>query len=808
MIGLGGVRTGAGVLLTAVLATAFAAPGTPADASADDAFDGRDTAPVAAPSTEPVVADNQLVVRFRPGTRDRVDRIEDAGAEFERTITAGWVGVRTPDGDRAEVSAALAADPAVLDVELNYMRTATAVVPNDTHWALQSDYLSPLRVEAAWDVTTGAGVTIAVVDTGVDLDHPDLAGRLVPGYDFVNDDATPQDDNGHGTLVAGTAAATGNNGVGVSGVAPAATIMPVKVLDADGGGNDVDISAGITWAADHGADVVNLSLAGPGNSAMLAAAVAYARSVGVVVVAATGNAGVDIPYYPAASPGVVSVGATGDDGSAAWFSNRGAYVDVAAPGLAVVSTALDDTYDDASGTSLAAPIVAGIAALVRAHEPGLTEAAVTARLRNTAKDRGPAGFDPVFGAGTVDAYAAVGGPLPASGAQVPAGFGESNATFAQATPMATTASATITPELDEDWYSFDAVPGSYTITVTPFVTGIPLEPRALNPAIELRSPGNALVATKNAQPVNKPETLVQTVTTAGAYRIRIVNAASSASPGSYSLTVALAPPPASPPAPAPPAPASPPAVTAAPAGYWMVDGGGRVYAFGSVSNFGGRSDGAVDLEPTPSGYGYWLVAGTGEVSAFGDASYFGGANASQLAPFVTVTSMSRTANGGGYWLFTTRGRALPFGNAPFLGDMSNVVLNGPVLDSVSTPSGGGYFMVASDGGVFAFGDALFAGSMGGSRLNGPVQSLVPDRDGRGYWLVARDGGVFAFDAAFRDSMGGARLNRPITGMVRFGDGYLMVGEDGGIFNFSNQPFFGSLGASPPPVPVVSVATTG
>ena len=118
-----------------------------------------------------------------------------------------------------------------------------------------------------------------------------------------------------------------------------------------------------------------------------------------------------------------------------------------------------------------------------------------------------------------------------------------------------------------------------------------------------------------------------------------------------------------------------------------------------------------------------------------------------------MTSISRTATGQGYWLFTTRGKVLSFGDAAFYGDLRNLALNGPILDSVSTPSGHGYFMVGSDGGVFAFGDAKFAGSMGGVHLNAPVQSLVPDGDGIGYWLVASDGGVFAFSAPFRGSHG-------------------------------------------------------
>ena len=244
-------------------------------------------------------------------------------------------------------------------------------------------------------------------------------------------------------------------------------------------------------------------------------------------------------------------------------------------------------------------------------------------------------------------------------------------------------------------------------------------------------------------------------------------------------------------------------------GYWMVSGGGTVYAFGDARWLGNAAApagaDAVDLEPTPSGAGYWVVDERGAVSPFGDAARVGSVNAGGLAAKERVTSLSATPSGKGYWIFTTRGRVLPFGDAVSYGDMAKVALNGPVLDSIPTPSGRGYYMVAGDGGIFAFGDAGFYGSMGGKKLNAPVQSLVPDGDGAGYWLVASDGGIFAFDAPFRGSMGDRKLNKPVTGMVRFGDGYLMVGEDGGIFNFSSQPFAGSLGANPPPRPVVSVA---
>jgi myo-inositol-hexaphosphate 3-phosphohydrolase len=244
-------------------------------------------------------------------------------------------------------------------------------------------------------------------------------------------------------------------------------------------------------------------------------------------------------------------------------------------------------------------------------------------------------------------------------------------------------------------------------------------------------------------------------------------------------------------------------------GYWMVGSDGKVYAFGEAKTYGDASlpagAQAVDLEPTPSGNGYWILDDLGHVFAKGDARHHGDVTPSILKMAETITSLSSTKTGNGYWVFTSAGRSVPFGDAVTHGDMSQVKLNGPVLDSIVTPSGQGYYMVASDGGIFSFGDAKFYGSMGGKRLNAPVQSLVPDSDGVGYWLVASDGGIFAFDASFRGSMGDQTLNKPVTGMVRYGSGYLMVGEDGGIFSFSDKPFAGSLGSAPPARPITSVA---
>jgi hypothetical protein len=302
----------------------------------------------------------------------------------------------------------------------------------------------------------------------------------------------------------------------------------------------------------------------------------------------------------------------------------------------------------------------------------------------------------------------------------------------------------------------------------------------------------------------------------GSKSVAIANAGV-AGRGLFLLPATSTPPPVSIDPPAPPAPPAPPGggtITqpgaARRSGYWMVGSDGAVYGFGDARHLGNAqlSGGAqaADLEPTPSYNGYWIVDDNGNVFAFGDARHLGNVDRSKLVAGEKVTSLSSTPSGNGYWFFTTKGRVLAMGDAVHVGDVSAIKLNGPVLDSIPTPSGKGYYMVASDGGIFTFGDAVFHGSTGNIRLNAPVQSLVPDPDGVGYWLVAADGGVFSFGGEFRGSLGGVKLNKPVTGMVPFGNGYLMVGEDGGIFNFSDKAFLGSLGATPPARPIVSVGS--
>ena len=273
------------------------------------------------------------------------------------------------------------------------------------------------NVPQAWAVTGGAGVVIAVIDSGVDLDHPDLVDRLVEGWDFVDGDDRPDDPNGHGTHVAGIAAASSND-IGIAGVAPNASIMPVRVLDAEGAGNDDVIADGIRWAADNGADVINLSLGESGfisrftRGSSLNAAIRQVNADGVVVIAAAGNEGTAGQQYRIGVDLLV-VNATDPSGQLTSFSNVGDVRAISAPGEAILSSAPieptaiwpggTDGYEPLDGTSMAAPIVSGVAALALAA--GIPPEDVIDVLAATAAN--PTG-DPALGAGVLDAGPALG----------------------------------------------------------------------------------------------------------------------------------------------------------------------------------------------------------------------------------------------------------------------------------------------------------------------------------------------------------------------------------------------------------------
>ena len=329
-----------------------------------------------------------------------------AARELERQLGADRIAaIPELDTDVVEVTperaaavvAALRSSPFVRYAEPDRLIRALGT-PNDELWPTQ---WSPRKTNAprAWDLTTGSShVVVAVVDTGVDPSQPDLRGKLVPGYDFVNGDAAPGDDNGHGTAVAGVAAASSNNGIGVAGYCWLCRIMPVKVLGANGQGYSSTLAQGIVWATDHGARVINASLGGPDGDAAVAAAAQYAWMHGSLLVAAAGNDGSSALDYPAALPGVLSVGASDQGDRLYGFSNSGA--SLAAPGENS-TTARGDAYERFLGTSSAAPVVSGIAALALSAAPDAGPAELSQALEQTAV--------PIPGVtfGRVDAYETV-----------------------------------------------------------------------------------------------------------------------------------------------------------------------------------------------------------------------------------------------------------------------------------------------------------------------------------------------------------------------------------------------------------------
>lgn len=237
-------------------------------------------------------------------------------------------------------------------------------VPNDPLWR-DSWSLTKVRAPAAWRVTKGAAeVVVAVLDTGVDRNHPDLQGSLVDGWDAVNEDADANDDHGHGTLVAGVIAARSNNRIGGVGACSQCSVMPVKVIAGNGAGQAVDIAEGITWAADHGARVLNMSFVMSGYDDGVAAALAHARAKGVLIVAAAGNDGSADVTFPAGQPGVVSVTGTDASDTRYQWASYGNWVTLAAPGCSQ-STQAGGGYADFCGTSSAAAFASGVAALAR-----------------------------------------------------------------------------------------------------------------------------------------------------------------------------------------------------------------------------------------------------------------------------------------------------------------------------------------------------------------------------------------------------------------------------------------------------------
>jgi len=328
---------------------------------------------------------------------------DNGGGNARRVGNSELRIVDLPRGLEKQSVEKLSRHPHVEFAELDRLVEPSAV-SNDPYFG-SAWHLAKIGAPTAWDGSTGTGVTIAILDTGVDASHADLSARMVPGWNFYDNNSNTSDVHGHGTGVAGAAAATLNNGTGVASVAGGARIMPVRIADANAWATWSTVAQGVTWAADQGARVANVSYSGVAGSSSVRSAAQYMQGKGGVVVVAAGNNNKDEGISPTTT--MIPVSATDSADLKASFSSWGDFVAMSAPGVGIWTTVRGGSYQTWQGTSLASPVTAAVVALMMARKPSLSGAQVEQILFQTASDLGAAGRDPVFGYGRVNAAAAV-----------------------------------------------------------------------------------------------------------------------------------------------------------------------------------------------------------------------------------------------------------------------------------------------------------------------------------------------------------------------------------------------------------------
>lgn len=334
----------------------------------------------------------QLIERSNGRAVDRIDGIDVHVIEVP------------PQAEEAVVRA-LSRNPHVKFAEKDFLVELSQVIPDDPRYG-NAWHLPRIQAPDAWTLSRGQNVVVAVLDTGVDAGHPDLAGKLVQGWNSASQTSDSSDVHGHGTRVAGTVGAATNNATGVASVGWDAMVMPIRVTNrSDGVASSSDMARGLTWAADNGAHVANMSYESWRHSTVASAA-QYMRTKGGIVFGAAGNAGTDTGN--AWTPYVVVVSATGSNDTRTSWSNYGSYVDLAAPGASIQTTSSGGGYSSVSGTSFSSPVAAAVAALVKAANPGLAPHQIEQILFDSADDLGDAGWDPYYGWGRVNAARAVG----------------------------------------------------------------------------------------------------------------------------------------------------------------------------------------------------------------------------------------------------------------------------------------------------------------------------------------------------------------------------------------------------------------
>jgi thermitase len=387
------------------------APGAKGEAAAQPKVDED-------PSGAPYVA-GELLVTYEKGISENAEQAIVHASEGRtarhlsgeiRLFSFPHIGRKEPAAARERALRGklddLRDDPGVAAADYNYIRTA-AFLPDDPRFSGQWGLKKP-AFPGAWDHARGAGAKIAIIDSGIAQNHPDI-GKISAQIDYVDDDAVANDPYGHGTHVAGIAAALTNNGRGVAGGCPRCELLVARVLNANGDGTDADIIDSIGWSVRYGADVINLSLARGEKSSVLETKINSAYANGAVVVAAAGNEGLTSqpaqPQYPAAYGNVIAVSATNENDGLAGFSSRGSWVDLAAPGTHILSTGAGGGYYQESGTSEAAPYVSALAGLLASK--GKTASQIRQRMQSTATDLGASGDDPKFGYGRINARRAL-----------------------------------------------------------------------------------------------------------------------------------------------------------------------------------------------------------------------------------------------------------------------------------------------------------------------------------------------------------------------------------------------------------------
>jgi hypothetical protein len=421
------------ILLAVSMATAMplaqASPGSP-PAPLDQTWPQEPARAEAAALLQAPHAPGELLVKWRAASTSRGDSpdglISALGGSIESQVPAlGLARLELPEEQLLSALARLLADPSVEWVEPNYL-LELALTPNDPYYAVWQGYLaSKLEMESAWDHTVGdPSIVVAVIDTGIDFAHEDLREGLwtnadevpdngvdddgngyvddVRGWDFYGDDNWPGDGHGHGTHVSGIVAARTNNRLGVAGMAGQTTIMPLAIFSPGGVGTYADLIEAILYAVDNGARVINMSLGATSYSRGEEAAVRYAWDHGVLLVAAAGNNVFNVAFYPAAHDVVIAVSSVTTSDQRSTFSNYCDFVDLSAPGSNIMSTTRGNTYGTMSGTSMATPHVAGLAALLLARNWTLTNVQVRQILEDNADDLGEAGWDPFFGHGRIN----------------------------------------------------------------------------------------------------------------------------------------------------------------------------------------------------------------------------------------------------------------------------------------------------------------------------------------------------------------------------------------------------------------------